>query len=117
MNGYHQYKSCIDACLRCAAVCNHCASSCLQDKDVQMMARCIQLDMECAAMCYATAQLLSMGSSQAKAICMICAQMCDDCANECSRHESVHCRECADVCRNCANQCRDMEHSGIHVNA
>ncbi|MEO6327812.1 MAG: four-helix bundle copper-binding protein [Ginsengibacter sp.] len=39
----------------CAAICNHCASSCTQEQDVKMMAGCIQLDMECAAICYATA--------------------------------------------------------------
>ena len=65
MNGYHQYKNCIEACLRCAAICNHCASSCTKEPDVQMMSRCIQLDMECAAICYAAAQLMSLGSGVA----------------------------------------------------
>ena len=64
MKGYHEYKNCIDACLRCAAICNHCASSCTQEEDVKMMARCIQLDMECAAICYAAAQLMSLGSDK-----------------------------------------------------
>ncbi|RYZ61372.1 MAG: four-helix bundle copper-binding protein, partial [Chitinophagaceae bacterium] len=50
---YQQFQSCIDACLRCASACQHCASSCTQEEDVKMMARCIQLDMECAAICYA----------------------------------------------------------------
>ena len=114
--GYHQYKATIDACLRCAAICNHCASSCTQEEDVKMMAMCIQLDMECAAICTATAQLLSMGSSKAKEIAMVCAQFCDDCAAECGKHENEHCRECADVCHNCANQCRNLEYTGVHVN-
>ncbi len=55
MKNYHTYKVCIDACLNCAALCNHCANSCLQEENVAMMAKCIQLDMECAAMCYAAA--------------------------------------------------------------
>ena len=61
MNGYHQYQTCIEACLRCAAVCNHCASACLREEEVKMMARCIQLDSECAAICYAAAQVMSIG--------------------------------------------------------
>lgn len=61
-----QYQSCIDACLRCASECNHCASACLQEEDVKMMARCIQLDMECAAICYAAAQVMSMNGQYAK---------------------------------------------------
>ena len=53
MTGYHTYKTCIDACLQCAAICNHCASSCTQEENIKMMAGCIQLDMECAAICKA----------------------------------------------------------------
>jgi len=68
MEGYHEYQSCIEACLKCAAICNHCASSCTKEQDIKMMARCIQLDMECAAICYASAQLMSLGSEQAKDI-------------------------------------------------
>ena len=116
MTGYHTYKSCIEACLRCAAICNHCASSCLGEERVQMMAQCIQLDMECAAICYATAQVLSVGGSQAKAMAMICAQICDDCSLECAKHDNQHCRECSDICHNCANQCRDIQVEGVHVN-
>jgi hypothetical protein len=74
-----------------------------------MMARCIQLDMECAAICYAAAQLMSLGSKQAKEACLICAQLCDDCAAECSKHtHSKHCQECAEACRQCAQACRNM---------
>lgn len=113
--GYHLYKSCIDACLNCAAICNHCASSCLEEDHVQMMTSCIKLDMECAAICYATAQVLSMGGSQAKEMAMICAEICDACSIECAKHDNKHCRECSDICHNCANQCRNIEVEGVHV--
>lgn len=73
-----------------------------------MMARCIQLDMECAAICYAAAQLMSMGSSEAAAVCAICADICDACASECAKHDTEHCRECAETCRKCAEACRQM---------
>ena len=109
MNGYHEYKTCIDACLQCAAVCNHCAVSCTQEKDVNKMAKCIQLDMECAAICYAAAQLMSLGSERAKDICAICAEICDTCAKECAKHKNMeHCSECAAACRACAEECRNM---------
>jgi hypothetical protein len=104
MKGYHTYKNCIEACLRCASICNHCASSCTHEDDVKMMAACIQLDMECAAACYAAAQLMSLGSSQAKEMCFICAQMCDLCAEECGKHHT----ECAEACKKCADECRRM---------
>ncbi|MGI8634942.1 MAG: four-helix bundle copper-binding protein, partial [Segetibacter sp.] len=92
----------------CAAMCNHCASACLQEEDVKMMAKCIQLDMECAAICYAAAQLMSLGSDQAKAFCRLCADICEQCGDECGKHQTEHCKECADACRQCAEECRKM---------
>jgi hypothetical protein len=108
MKNYHDYQSCIDACLRCAAICNHCASSCTQEKDVRMMARCIRFDMECSAACYAAAQLMSLGSEQAKEFCHICATICEKCGAECSKHNNEHCQECAGACKECAGECRKM---------
>lgn len=102
MNGYHQYQSCIEACLKCAAICNHCALSDTQEEEMKMMERCIQLDMECSALCYAAAQLMSLGSSKAAEICRICADICDACGAECemhAQHGMEHCRECAEACK------------------
>jgi len=74
-----------------------------------MMAACIQSDMECAAICYASAQLMSLGSTKAKEICRLCADMCEACGNECARHtQSSHCQECAQACKECADECRKM---------
>lgn len=106
MKGYHTYKDCVEACLKCAAICNHCASSCTQESDIKMMARCIQLDMECSAICYSAAQLMSIGSSKAEEVCRICADICDECGAECAKHQNEHCQECAEVCHYCAEECR-----------
>ena len=108
MTGYNTYQNCIEACLKCAAICNHCASSCAQEDDVKMMATCIQLDMECAAICYASAQLMSLGSDKAKQVCRICADICEQCGNECGKHQTEHCQECSRVCKQCAEECRKM---------
>ena len=103
--GYHENKKTIEACLKSAALCNHCAASCLQESDTKMMVNCIQLDMECAALCYATAQLLSFGSKNAKDLAKICAAACEACAAECEKHENVHCKECAAACIECKEAC------------
>lgn len=115
MDSFAQYRACIEACLRCAAICNHCAASCLQEEHVEKMTKCIQMDMECAAICIATAQVLSMGGTQAKEMAMICAQICDQCSMECAKHDNRHCRECSDICHNCANECRDLQVEGVHI--
>ena len=105
---YHTYKACIDACLRCAVICNHCAKSCTLEPDVTMMARCIQLDMECAAICYASAELMSLHSTKAANLCRICAEICGACGTECDKHDNDHCRECAAACRYCEQECMKM---------
>lgn len=73
-----------------------------------MMAKCIQLDMECAAACYNAAQLMSLGSSRAEDFCRLCAELCQACAEECAKHDNEHCRECAEACRLCAEECLHM---------
>jgi hypothetical protein len=105
---YHDYKTCIDSCLRCATICNHCASSCLAEEHVGMMANCIQLDMECSAICYTAAQLMSLGSERAREYCGFCAEICRACAEECRQHANEYCQECADACGECAALCREM---------
>jgi hypothetical protein len=105
---YKFYKSCIDACLECAAICNYCASADLKEKDTAMMSRCVQLDMECAAICTVAAQLMSLGSEHAKEVCMICSKICKECAEECEKHDNDHCRECAESCRKCEQACKEM---------
>lgn len=102
------YESCIDACTRCAEACDHCAASCLQEEDVAMMTRCIQLDMECSSICKTSALLMHLQSNHANAVCQLCADICTACAEECEKHEHAHCRECAATCRECAAECVSM---------
>jgi len=73
-----------------------------------MMARCIRLDMECVAICFAAALLMCLGSEKAKALCSICADICNLCANECGKHQNEHCNECSVACKQCAEECRKM---------
>ena len=108
MMNYTDYQSCIDACLRCATVCQYCATSCLKEKNVADMAGCISLDMRCAAACYAAAQMMSMGHDRAEEYGRLCADLCRECAEECRRHDMEHCQLCAKVCRACAEECAQL---------
>lgn len=108
---HQQYQKFMDACLACAIACNHCASECLKENDVKMLVRCIQLDRECAAICNAAAELMSMGSEYSNHLCRICADVCNACAEECGKHAKMgmeHCMECAEACRKCADACEEM---------
>ena len=105
MTGYHQYKLAIEACLECAAICNHCAASCAKEPDAALYAHCIQHTMECAVVCYATAEMMSLGSKHVKELARLCAKICDECAEHCLQFPSEHCQECAAVCTRCADAC------------
>jgi hypothetical protein len=105
----HQtHQACIDACNACADACDHCATACLQEQDVKVMARCIALDIDCAAICRLAAGFMARGSEASKAICATCADICERCGEECARHQHDHCQQCAQACRRCAEECRRM---------
>lgn len=94
-------------------MCNQCASACLEEKDIASLRECIKLDLECAAICRATSEIMTMDGQYVDALCQICADICTTCAEECERHAKMgmeHCRVCAEACRQCAEEC-------IHVSA
>ncbi len=94
------FQSCIDACNSCAIACDRCAFSCLEEPDVGALARCIELDMDCASICRLAAGFMSRGSAVAALVC--------EAAKECDKHPMDHCRQCAEACRRCAEECDRM---------
>lgn len=103
-----EFFECQQLCSDCATQCHQCAAACLQEDDVKMMARCIALDIECAEACSFAAAAMARGSEHARAICALCAEICQACGEECQQHEMDHCQECAAVCLACADECRNM---------
>jgi len=106
-----KFQSCREACLACVATCNQCATACLNEKDVEHLKKCIQLDLECAAICQAAANVLSLNGQFSAELCKLCADICNACAEECEKHAKMgmdHCKECAEVCRRCAQECEKM---------
>ena len=103
---HEQNQGLIDALARCAAECSHCATACLDEQDVKMLARCIKLDMDCAEICKLGISYVSRGSEHAQHILNECAEICEACATECEKHSHMeHCKRCAEVCRECAEAC------------
>jgi hypothetical protein len=103
-----QFDSCIKACYECAAECDNCAIACLQETNPKEMTECIALDLDCADVCRTTAALLARASENAEAICALCAEICQSCADECRKHPSGHCRSCVEACLRCADECERM---------
>ncbi len=102
-------KECIEACLDCAIACEKCASLCLEEAEVKMMVKCVLLDRECAAVCFATAKVLAVGADHNQILLRSCEELCIACGKECAKHANMmHCKECAEACRRCADLCRKM---------
>ena len=108
-SSFDEMKACIDACNNCAAMCNNCSSMCLKEKEVGALSRCIQLNMECASVCKAASQLMSLGSEEYKEMCKICADICKKCGDECTKHKTMdHCKICAEACYKAEELCKKM---------
>lgn len=102
-------QRCLDACNACADACDFCATACLREPDPAALARCIALDIDCAAACRLAAGAVARGSEMAGTICTMCATLCHACAGECERHAKMHhCAACATACRRCAAECERM---------
>ena len=100
------FKACITACNECAEACDYCEAACLKEREVAKLARCIQLDIDCAELCRLAVSYMSRESEHAETVCELCATLCEACARECSQHAMKHCQDCAQACRRCAEECR-----------
>jgi hypothetical protein len=104
---HERYKVCIDACNQCAEACDYCEAACLKEREVAKLARCIQLDIDCAELCRLAVSYMSRESEHAEDACELCALICEACARECAEHKMMrHCQDCAASCRRCAEECR-----------
>lgn len=98
---------------QCAAACEMCADACLSEDNLKMMVRCIRLDRDCAKICYTTHSFVASHSAHAQHLLQECAEICRQCADECSQHKMDHCQECARACRACEEACRS--YIGAHA--
>ena len=105
---HREHPPCIEACIRCALECEHCETACLGEPDMKMMAECIRLDRDCAAVCWLAAAFMGRRSEFDADLCRLCATLCDACGAECAKHKVDHCLKCAESCRACAEACRTM---------
>ncbi len=97
----------IDMLYFCAAQCNHCYDACNLEHDSKMVL-CMTNDQDCSEICRLTAQLMERNSPNADIFMKLCEQMCERCANECAKYDTMaHCNECADACKKCADMCHE----------
>lgn len=105
---------CIEACNDCASACLSCADACIAENKGEMLMACIRLNLDCAALCTATSQVLSRATKPdwkvISATLRACEAACAACGAECDRHAQnmEHCRICAEACHACEASCRAL---------
>ncbi len=98
----------IEALTQCITHCNNCAQACLGEEDVKMMSNCIRTDIACAEVCSTALKLVTFKSQFTESYLKVCAEICNACADECSKHKHQHCQDCAEACRKCARLCEEF---------
>ncbi len=101
------YKSCIDACLRCAEVCDRCIEASSSEATAPKATH-LGAHADCSQICRAAVGFMSRGSQFCPEICRFCAEVCDVCAAECEAYPQEHRQQCAQACHQCADECRRM---------
>jgi hypothetical protein len=103
-------KSIIEELYFCAAQCTHCYDACQIEKDKDELQKCMMNDLDCSDICRLTGQLLERHSENAELFLKLCVEMCERCATECEKHPHMeHCKKCAIACRECAEMCSKQE--------
>jgi hypothetical protein len=103
----HQGDELVRQLLDCVVACETCAAACLNEDDVSMMARCIELDRDCSELCAEAVRLRLRDSELFEPFLAVCEEACRLCAEECRKHKMDHCQRCADECERCSEACRE----------
>jgi hypothetical protein len=103
-------RQCIDQCLHCFATCNETIGHCLRMGGKHADAEHIATLQDCALLCVTSAELMSRLSPYHHDTCVLCAEACRRCADDCDRIDAkdTMMQECAAECRSCADACDRM---------
>ena len=101
-----EMQECVKTCTDCHQTCIETAIYCMQSDNRLYEAKDIRLLFDCAEVCQTSANFLLRGSDMHTYTCAVCSEICDVCAQECSRfNDDTRMQACADICRKCANSC------------
>lgn len=101
-----EQQDCVEICTEASEVCEWCADECAGHGEE--MARCVRLCRDVADIASLHARFMARDSDYSGQLGEICADACEECADECEQHDHDHCQVCAEVLRECAESCRSM---------
>jgi hypothetical protein len=96
---------CIEECLDCAASCTACADACLGESDVTELSRCIRLNLDCADACEATGRIVTRQTSPDLRVTRAIVEACSVACLACAEECDRHAAH-HEHCRVCAAVCR-----------
>jgi hypothetical protein len=96
---------CIEECLDCAASCTACADACLGESDVTGLSRCIRLNLDCADVCEATGRIVTRQTSPDLRLIRAIVEACSVACLACAEECDRHAVH-HEHCRVCAAVCR-----------
>lgn len=102
-----EMRGCIDNCLRCYSVCTHTLMHhCMEMGGRHSAPAHVRRMQSCAEACRAAAALMLIGCEYHARYCGLCADVCEDCAEECRQIGGMD--DCVAACLTCAASCRAM---------
>jgi hypothetical protein len=96
---------CIEECIECAATCTSCADADLAEPDVAEMVRCIRLCLDCADACEATGRILIRQTEPDVGVLRAETEACATACRACAQECEKHAHH-HEHCRICAETCR-----------
>ncbi len=98
---------CGDQCVACARACVKALyHHCLTAGGAHVAVPHVQLMTDCSEMCTVAANFMTRGSPRHAAVCSLCADLCQACAEDCATLGGME--ESVSACQECAKSCRAM---------
>ena len=102
----------VDTALDCVKKGQACIEHCLELFKIgdTSVAECANTVQEMLAICTAISQMASYRSKYLPDLAKVCINVCEDCENECRKHEKMHaaCKACANSCEECIKECKKL---------
>jgi hypothetical protein len=83
--------------------------------NVQELAKCIRLNLDCVDVCATTGRVVSRqteyDANVTRAVLQACIAACSSCGDECEiqgNQGMEHCQVCAEECHGCEQACREL---------
>jgi hypothetical protein len=105
-------KTIYDSLTNCSTLCNEFATECLNSNRVEDFYKSIFLNLDCADMCRALANVYVRGSGNARPLAKSCIELCEKCAQEVQQYDSERSWQVYAICQQTIRSCTNIIEMG-----